>query len=502
MFVRIRAANDHHFFFALDDPYIHLALAKSIGQGFYGINAREAASPSSSILWPLLLVPFADTTWGPIAALVLNVIAGIAGAALLGFAVSGWPSREASRDEGLRRSISILFLLFIGNLVGLTFLGMEHTLQVFLAGVVALGVIRCIQHREVGDWTLVAAVLAPAVRYESIGLTLALAIALFGRSQVKKAAVVLAASIVPLIVFSGFLVHLGLPALPTSVLIKGGAQGTSAGALSHLFLSFKDTAKAVLVPDHSILILLFLTLAGLAWREPDRTRRFALAGAALAAGLHLAIGRFGWFHRYEVYVVLFSTLIVLYVLHERPRILFGWFALGLLALAGPYIEAWRTTIEGSRDTYLLQYQMHRFADQFYQGNVAINDLGLVSYGRHPKQYVLDLMGLGSVEAAKQANKSPQWLDEIAEEHHIGAVMIFRSWFPVVPKDWNHIGAICIVNRPVMLPDSCIQFYATPLESTADLRARFAAFAQTLPEGVVAIDASQPDLAALANMGGH
>ena len=77
-------------------------------------------------------------------------------------------------------------------------------------------------------------------------------------------------------------------------------------------------------------------------------------------------------------------------------------------------------------------------------------------------------------------------------------MIFRSWFPVVPGDWTRVGAICLVNHPVMLPDSCIQFYATPLESAADLRARFAAFVKTLPQGVVAINASDPDLAALAN----
>ena len=498
MFVRIRAANDHHFFFALDDPYIHLALAKSIGQGFYGINAGEPASPSSSILWPLLLVPFAAKSWGPIAALVLNIIAGTAAAALLGFAVSGWPMQGATRDESGRRCVAITFLIFIGNLVGLTFLGMEHTLQVFLAGAVALGIIRCIQHREVSPWILAAAVVAPAVRYESVGLTLALAIALYGRSERRKAFLVFGVSLVPLLAFSIFLKHLGLPALPTSVLIKGGVQGTSPSALSHLLLAFKDTAKSVLVPDHSILILLFLTLAGLAWKEPDRARRFALGGAALAAGLHLAIGRFGWFHRYEVYVVLFAALIVLYVLHERPRMLLGWFALGLLALAGPYIEAWRTTIEGSRDTYLLQYQMHRFADDFYSGNVAINDLGLVSYGRHPHQYVLDLVGLGSAEAAKQQDKSPAWLDSITEEQHIGVVMIFRSWFPVVPRDWTRVGAICLVNHPVMLPDSCIQFYATPLEPAADLRARFATFIRTLPEGVVAIGANDPDLAALAN----
>ena len=273
-------------------------------------------------------------------------------------------------------------------------------------------------------------------------------------------------------------------------------HSASAGALSHLLLVFSTTLKQILVPDHSILVVLFLTLAGLAWGEHDRARRFALAGAAIAARLHLAIGPFGWFHRYEVYVVLFSTLVVLYVLHERQRMLLGWYVLGLLACAGPYIEAWRTTIEGTRDTYLLQYQMHRFADRFYTGNVAINDLGLVSYGRHPDQYVLDLIGLGSVEAASEKDKTPAWRDGITREHQIGAVMIFRSWFPDVPPDWTRVGAICLIHPPVMLPDSCIQFYATPLESSEDLRRRFSAFAKTLPPGVVPIGFGDLDQAAL------
>ena len=496
MFVRIRAANDHQFFFALDDPYIHLALANSIRHGHYGINAAESASPSSSILWPLLLVPFAGKEWAPMWALALNVIAGLFAAAVLGFAVTAWPASDAQRDEAVRRFLSVVFLVFIGNLVGLTFLGMEHTLQVLLAALVALGVIRCLQHREVPWWALAAAVVGPAVRYESLGLSLALAVALFGRDQRRLAGWLLAASVAAPIAFSVFLVHLGLPPLPTSVLIKGGVHGASAGALSHLLLLFTTTLKQILVPDHSILVVLFLTLVGLAWVERDRARRFALAGAALAAGLHLAVGRFGWFHRYEVYVVLFSALIVLYVLHERRRMLLGWYVLGLLACAGPYIEAWRTTIEGTRDTYLLQYQMHRFADSFYTGNVAINDLGLVSYYRHPDQYVLDLVGLGSAEAAREQDKTPAWLDAITREHDIGAVMIFRSWFPDVPSDWTRVGAICLVHAPVMLPDSCVQFYATPLESSEDLSRRFSAFAKTLPEGVVPIGPEDRDQTAL------
>ncbi len=497
MFVRVRAANDHHFFFALDDPYIHLALAKSIRHGHYGINTGEPASPSSSILWPLLLVPFAGKDWAPMWALALNVVAGVLAAAVLGVAVAGWPSSEVRRDEAIRRGVSVLFLVFIGNLVGLTFLGMEHTLQVLLAALVAVGIIRCLQHRDVPWWALAAAAIGPAIRYESLGLSLALAVALVGRDRRRLAAGLIAASAAAPIAFAIFLKHLGLPALPTSVLIKGGVHDASAGALSHVLVLFATTLKQILVPDHSILVVLFLTLAGLAWAERDRSRRYALGGAAVAAGLHLAVGRFGWFHRYEVYVVLFSALVVLYAVHERQRMLLGWYVLGLLACAGPYIEAWRTTIEGTHDTYLLQYQMHRFADIFEPRNVAINDLGLVSYYRHPDQYVLDLVGLGSVEAARAKEKGPAWLDAITREHQIGTVMIFRSWFPDVPSDWTRVGAICLVHPPVALPDSCVQFYATPLESPEELRRRFSAFAKTLPSGVVPIGPEELDQAAVA-----
>lgn len=501
MFVRIRAANDHHFFFALDDPYIHLALAKAIRHGHYGINASEAASPSSSIVWPLLLVPFAATSLGPIWALALNGVAGLLAAMLVGCAVAAWPRTATLRDEPVRRVISALFLIFIGNLIGLTFLGMEHTLQVLLAGVVALGLIRCLQHREAPWWALAAAVAGPAVRYESLGLSLALAIAIFGQGRRRAAVALMGASLAVPVAFSVFLLHLGLPALPTSVLIKGGVQGTNAGAVAHLSHQFMTTLKQVLSPDHSLVAVLFLTLLGLAWCERDRPRRFALAGATAAAGLQLAVGRFGWFHRYEVYVVFFSVLVILYVLHERPRMLLGWYVLGLLACAAPYIEAWRTTIGGTRDTYLLQDQMHRFTDSFYTGNVAINDLGLVSYYRHPNQYVLDLVGLGSAEAAKEKNKTPAWLDAITKEHHVGVVMIFRSWFPDVPSDWTRVGAICLIHPPVMLPDSCVQFYATPLESPADLERRFQEFSRTLPAGVVSIRAQEADQAALAKPSG-
>jgi hypothetical protein len=51
--------NGGHFTYALDDAYIHLALARNIAHGHYGVNAGEFAAPASSALWPFLLAPFA-----------------------------------------------------------------------------------------------------------------------------------------------------------------------------------------------------------------------------------------------------------------------------------------------------------------------------------------------------------------------------------------------------------------------------------------------------------
>src|SRR5580658_1345815 len=47
---------DGHFIYALDDPYIHLSIAKNLAQhGVWGVTQYAAASASSSPLWSFLL---------------------------------------------------------------------------------------------------------------------------------------------------------------------------------------------------------------------------------------------------------------------------------------------------------------------------------------------------------------------------------------------------------------------------------------------------------------
>lgn len=487
IFLMIRKVNDGHFVYSLDDPYIHLALAEQIARGHYGINPGQAASPSSSLLWPFLLAPFSRASWQVYVPLGLNFLAGLITAGLLGWNVATWPGRRHGAEEWVRRTLSAGALVLIGNLAGLTFVGMEHTLQVLFAVCCAMGIIGCLQGRTVPNWCLVVAALGPMVRYENVGLSVALAIALVGQKQWKRMTVMMTASLVPLVAFSLFLRHLGLPMLPCSILVKAGQSGQLQGPVHHLLNAMAASWSAR--SARGLLTMMFLTLAGLVCFERDRVRRFALAGAASAAGLHLLVGTFGWFHRYEVYIELFSALVVLYVLHERPREMLGWYVLGLLYCTTTSINILRDTSTSAHDVYLQQYQMHRFATDFYHAgtgraaNVAVNDIGLVSYRRRPGQEAIDLYGLASVEAEQQKNKSTAWLDSFTRAHDVGLVMIYQEWFAPPPSGWTELGKVCLINPPIQLAGDCVTYYATTLAPVSMLRAEFSAFAKTQPAGV-------------------
>ena len=502
LLVGILAANDAHFTYSLDDPYIHLALSEQIAKGHYGINAVEAASPSSSALWPVLLAAFARFRWHVYTPLALNVLAGVASAFLMGVAVARWPRQGNRFADGAWKAVSAVLLVLVANLGGLTFLGMEHTLQVMLSICCALGILACMRGRPIPVLCLVAAAVGPLVRYENVGLSVALAIALWGQRKGKQAGALLVASVVPLLLFSAFLHHIGLPPLPTSVLVKAGAVASDRaipGAVHKVygpigqsaFVHSKMVGRITFLmrrvdyytsENRDIVLVLFATLVGLAVTEKERVRRFALGGAALSTGLHLMVGRYGWFYRYEVYIVIFAVLVVLEALNQRPRFLLGWYALGLLACASAYITALRQTVLSAHEVYMQQFQMHRFATDFAQGNVAVNDLGLVSYDRRPDEYVLDLAGLASLEAARQKDKSAAWLDSVTKRHDISLVMLYHTWYPDLPADWVHLGQICQERDPVILGGRCVDFYAAKPSEADDLQDEFNHFAARLPLG--------------------
>jgi hypothetical protein len=378
-------------------------------------------------------------------------------------------------------------LMLLANLAGLTLIGMEHGLQVLLAICCAAGMAEAFAGRPMPGWCVAAAVLGPTVRYENFALVAAIAITLYGLGRIRAALASAGLSLIGPGLFSAFLLSQGLPALPSSVLVKAKVYDAHVGIFLKTITTVSQSVYwAVQEPAWYGQLALAIVLVVLLVREKQRVRRFVLAGTLVAAVLQLLVGRYNWFHRYEVYGIAFTSLVVSTALivalgHHRLRtfILIPC----LLLLAFPYVQAIYLTPRAASNVYQQQYQMHRFLTGYYRGKtVAVNDLGWVSYRRPAGLDVLDLWGLASPEASRQTAKDDAWLDAITRRHGAGLAMVYPDWYEGIPEDWKPLGTMCMMS-PKVLSARCVVFYSTGVGDTAALTAALADFTRTLPPGV-------------------
>jgi hypothetical protein len=124
--------------------------------------------------------------------------------------------------------------------------------------------------------------------------------------------------------------------------------------------------------------------------------------------------------------------------------------------------------------------MGRFVDEYYRRDIAVNDLGLVSYRRPPGVFVLDLWGLAWYEAGV-VDRTPEWLAHNVAARRIGLAMLFPEWYRA-PASWTHIGELCLEHKPIVAGGQCVAFYGTTPAATAELEPELRRFVPTLPEG--------------------
>jgi hypothetical protein len=483
----ILLTNNGHFTYTLDDAYIHLALAENIARGHYGVNLQEFSAPSSSILWPLILAPFSRLGCFTYLPLLINLLASLSSVYIFGTLTARALLRSGTEGRLLFSCALVVLLVPITNVVGLLFTGMEHSLQVFLALVILLGLVHERETAVIPWWLSVAIVMGPLVRYENLALSLPALACLALRRHVWALILCTSALAITIVGFSLFLSSLGLGILPSSVLTKSTvAANGGVGAMASNLIQNLWTRQGALL---SLGLLLLLSSA-------VNKRRFAgdrlLAGwAGIALVLHFVCGRFGWYARYEMYVWTTTLLALIYLFGEElvrlQDSVSGSRAVTAVLLCGvaigwPYASTLITTPLASRNIYEQQYQMHRFISQYWRGPVAANDLGWTSYRND--NYVLDLRGLASREALQaQENTDPAWMDQLAKRHHVGLAMIYRESFKGIPNQWVLVGELHLGSPRITPFSSTVAFYA--LDSAALERARALAtdFRNSLPNGV-------------------
>lgn len=512
-----------HFTYTLDDPYISLAVAENLAHfGHYGINLGESSSPCSSILYPLLLAPFCLwrplAPWGP---LILDLPCALVSVVVI---------REMIRDSlclhGIRAPFETevaapLLLFTMINGFAVVFTGLEHSIQILVALLTMLLLNRVWTRYEASPEAepqitraearllFLCIWLGPLVRFELL-TTSALAVGLLfivGHRRLALAGAVAVA--VSYGLYFECMHALGLPLLPSSVLVK---SHTMADALSSTSFARKLATmveaisdnfwRNVATPDAGLLIVFWVLLAGKLWtsalRRPELRQMYVL-GVLVAIALHFGFGRIGWYGRYRyedyIYGVAFAALIHVYgsshsgragpqlpgsITRARVLLVLAWAGV----LANYQISLWPllTTSEAAENIYLQQYQMHRFAVDYWRDAVAVNDLGYVSF-ENP-HYVLDLWRLGSEEARRlEAANVPDSLMLLTRQYRVGLAMIYPSWFAGrIPLRWMKI-AVLSLKMPLITPGaSQVSFYLTGVQrpSCVVVRSELQSFSLSLP----------------------
>jgi hypothetical protein len=461
--------------YSLDDPYIHLALARQILHGHYGINPGEFAAPSSSILWPFLLAPLAFTRLVEFLPLVINLGALVVAVWWL----QRWLESYLSPWWALAATAALAFAL---NLYGLVLSGMEHSLQITLVIVVALSLMR----ERLGWPFWLSVVLLPLIRYEGLAISLPV-LAYLVLSPGRRAPAFAAGAIIVGVVagFSMFLHSHGVGLLPSSVLSKAGLA----------FLDKLPGLDTIWVNINQQLFFLVIALfAAVLFVREGRARDAVLLVIAPTVA-HLMFGRYGWFGRYHIYfavwiVILFVTVYAragLVRLHFLGAALAVWFAYASL----DSMIATLATPLGSRNIADQQKQMAIIARDYLKEPVAVNDLGFVSF--YAPHYILDLGGLASYEAlqARADPASEAWMADLMKRRHVEQAMVHDKLFPRRPADWIRVATLTLPLPWLTVGDDKVAFYSTNPAAAARLRQALANYRNRSPQAAMMLELAPP-----------
>lgn len=490
-------ASEGHFIYTLDDPYIHLAVAENILRGGYGINLSEFSSPSSSILWPYLMAGtlwLGVGDWGP---LLVNVPATTASVWIFSGLLWKLIGADAQvRGKRFWMPAVALFAILSINAIALPMTGMEHSLHVLGAILVVSGLAELVEREKTASWQLVfGIVLCSLIRFEGLALSLAALVALVWMRKYRTALFGALMLGVTFGAWTAFMLKHGLPLLPSSVMVKSqlaaaAADGSLLSALKstalHLYASLTNSQGVFLALSIAFLSITF----GFVGKSCDKRRAVLLVvvPASFALIAHLLFGAYGWFGRYEVYAIaiaissLACSLPVAIPMASHSAFRLAGICTVLAVAAVPYLAVTAKSPAASRNIYEQQFQMHRFATEFFPRNVGVNDLGWVAYKNDA--YVLDLYGLGS-EQVRRLRGSGQMTSErvaqVVEEYGVDYVMLYDSWFKgVIPLQWCRIAVL--QTSKVTAADDKVAFYLVRSGKRREMTAQLTTFATGLPLG--------------------
>lgn len=520
LFFSIGKNTGGHYTYSLDDPYIHMAVAKNLSEsGNWGITKYEFSSSSSSLLWTLLLSGtysmFGVNEFSP---LIINILA----AAISVFVLYLLFMKLQPAPPRFYVLASLVAIIFLAELPSLIFTGMEHSLQILIVILFVHFSSRVLsEEKNEKSYTNIISLLALSlmvtfIRYEGISLIFIVSILFILRGRWGLSIAIALLGFIPSTTYGLISTSNGGYWLPNTVLIKAG--GPNFTSLYEILVNIINTLyRIMLAPEILLLIFTSLALYIMHFNKRGHTneykRNFLIIFflTALLQSEFSSIGQVGsnvYFYRYEAYCVVLGLLAIFFHLYEylpntitTPRFdsLPKYLAIFLIVLF-PVVSFspgwWNLSItpQASYNIYEQQYQMGLFLKRFYQGKtVALNDIGAANYLCDLK--CIDLAGLGSNKVAKiiiknkatgafapspWTNLSTEQISDLTQNADIA--ICYDSWFPNVPPSWVKVGEWVIQNN-VVSGGNTVSFYAINAFEKDNLLNNLRIFSAKLPNDV-------------------
>jgi hypothetical protein len=535
--VSILESNNGVFAYTIDDVYIHMAMAKNFSQsGVWGVTRYEFSSTSSSISYTLLLsVLYSVFGINDYLPFVINFLSGIA---LIIFVDN---RLMQNKIPFAYRFLIILLIIVCTPLIPIMFTGMEHIMHALLTIIFVDKVLLILLNnpettkidKKQEIMLLCIAILLASTRYESL---LIIGICVFLCILKKKILIgfkILLVSALPIVIYGFISTAQGWYFFPNSIILRSymssfnevfdGSQTLPAFLEAKILNLITQTHLYILIGVNIVLIAVQYKKE-VDWWNKNNILGIIFIGSAF---LHAIFAEFGYFYRYEGYLMVFGLytlgILVFQIFNDKSDpdsefltdrelisavtksirkkknkksnvasrsenmkktrgILIGVFLITIVLLPSFIrgVNAYEETSEESSQVYGIHYHMAQFLNKYYTGEkVAANDIGAINY--YADIQCFDLVGLGSLEPAQLLQEEDDFVGKLfnlTESENVKIAVIISYLFP----PWTLVARWMDRDEPGRF----ISFYAVDTNETTALKSNLIEYSSQLPESVLYI----------------
>ena len=483
--------------YCVDDVYIQLTIAKNLFlHNSYGINPGEFSTPSSSIIYPLILYScFLVSGVNIYFPLIFNIVfANI----LLVFIYN--IISDYFLQEKLKVAVTFFLISYI-NIYIYIFTGMEH---LFYALIFILFLNYSLQYlffsvdksKPKLYFIAILAFLLTAIRYEGIIILFLISALFFGKTKNKEGFLILFFGLLPVFIWGIFSAFNGAYFFPYSVILRALYTNNQPNSLFFAILNrFYWNLNGYYEAAIFIISIINLILIFIYKRYLFQSKILFYSNLIVCI---ITISQFIFvssYFRYILHILIMNMLLlfinVYHILTKNEKFIKNNTIINLIIFILIILSVLITfrniniTSQAINNIYEQQIQTSNFINEFSKNEVvALNDIGAVSYYSNSK--IIDLCGLSDKNVFKmKINKiyDKNFLMTYCDSNNTKLIIIYESWFDkMIPDKWQLIGKMFIKNNYICGDDN-ISFYIVDTNLFFQKRSQFLEFCKTLPKSI-------------------